>query len=183
VLIHGAAGGIGTTAIQIAKESGAGKIIGTVGSDEKIEIGKRAGADLLINYNKERFSELVNELTKAKGVDLILDPVGGKTFNESLGCLGLYGRIVNFNNSSGVGGTIDTRQLHASCRAALGFSLGTTLKNRPEIIQQTAEQVLPLLEQKAIKLFVSDKLSLEDAHKAHTLIESRQTVGKILLCP
>jgi NADPH2:quinone reductase len=61
--------------------------------------------------------------------------------------------------------------------------LGTTLKNRPEIIQQTAEQVLPLLEQKAIKLFVSDKLSLEDAHKAHTLIESRQTVGKILLCP
>lgn len=123
-----------------------------MGSDEKTETGKEAGADAVLTYRKERFCEAVNQLTGGKGVDVILDPMGGEIFNESLKCLAMFGRIVNFNNASGVGGAIDTRQLHASCRAALGFSLSTTLKHRPEIIRETAQQVLPMLEQKKIRL-------------------------------
>ncbi|MBB6215189.1 NADPH2:quinone reductase [Anaerosolibacter carboniphilus] len=183
VLIHVAAGGIGTTAIQMARLLGAKQIIGTVGSDEKIQVAKQVGADLVINYRKDSFSKVVNEVTDGKGVDVILDSVGGDNFNESLECLAMYGRIVNFNSSSGAGGTVNTKQLHASCRAVLGFSLGTTLKNRPEMVQETAKQVLPLLEQGKIKLVISGTYPLEDAKKVHELIENRQTVGKILLKP
>ncbi|MFT9497425.1 quinone oxidoreductase family protein [Anaerosolibacter sp.] len=183
VLIHVAAGGIGTTAIQIAKLLGAKQIIGTVGSDEKIQVAKQVGADLVINYRKQSFSKVVNEATDGKGVDVILDSVGGDNFNESLECLAMYGRIVNFNSSSGSGGTVNTKQLHGSCRAVLGFSIATTLKQRPEMIQETAKQVLPMLAQGKIKIVISGTYPLEDAGKVHELIESRQTVGKILLKP
>lgn len=183
VLIHVAAGGIGTTAIQMAKLLGAKQIIGTVGSDEKKSVAMNVGADLVINYNKESFSKVVNEATNGKGVDVILDSVGGDNFNESLECLAMYGRLVNFNSSSGSGGTVNTKQLHASCRAVLGYSLGTTLRNRPDMVQDTAEQVLPLLEQGKIKIVVSGTYPLEEAQRVHELIESRQSVGKFLLKP
>ena len=183
LLVHGAAGGIGTTAIQMARLMGAKQIIGTVGSDEKIQPARQAGADLVINYREQRFSEIANEATNGQGVDLILDPVGGNTFQESLACLAMFGRIVNFNNSGGEGGTVNTRQLHASCRSVLGFSLGTTLRYRPERIQKTAAYVMPMLGKKQIRFFVWGTYPLEYAGKAHELIESRKTVGKLLLQP
>lgn len=183
LLIHSAAGGIGTTVIQMARLMGAKQIIGTVGSEEKIPPARQAGADLVVNYRKQRFSQIANEATNGQGADLILDPVGGDTFQESLACLAMFGRIVNFNNSGGEGGTVNTRQLHASCRSVLGFSLGTTLRHRPEIIQETAAHVLPMLEKKHIQLFVWGAYPLESAGKAHEEIQSRKTVGKLLLKP
>jgi len=183
VLIHGAAGGIGTTAIQIARHAGARAIIGTVGSDEKIETAKQAGADIVVNYRKENFSKITNEATGGKGADVILDPSGGNIFNLSIDCLAMYGRIVNFNNASGTGGTVNTKQLHASCRAVLGFSLGTTLRNRPEMIRQTAVNIIPMLETGKIRLWISGAYPIEEASKIHKLIESRKTVGKFLIKP
>ncbi|MCF8024449.1 MAG: zinc-binding dehydrogenase [Desulfobacteraceae bacterium] len=183
LLIHGAAGGIGTTAIQMARLMGAKQIIGTVGSDEKKPPARQADADLVINYRRQRFSEIANEVTNGHGADLILDPVGGNTFQESMECLAIFGRIVNFNNSGGEGGTVNTRQLHASCRSVLGFSLGTTLRHRPEIIQETAAHVLPMLEKKHIQLFVWGAYPLESAWQAHEEIQSRKTVGKLVLKP
>ncbi|MCF8025024.1 MAG: zinc-binding dehydrogenase [Desulfobacteraceae bacterium] len=183
LLIHGAAGGIGTTVIQMARLMGAKQIVGTVGSDEKIPPARQAGADLVINYRKQRFSEIANEATNGQGADLILDPVGGNTFQESLACLAMFGRIVNFNNSGGEGGTVNTRQLHASCRSVLGFSLGTTLRHRPEMVQETAKPVLSMLGEKHVRPFIWGVYPLESAGKAHELIESRETIGKLLLKP
>lgn len=183
LLIHGVAGGIGTTAAQMARIMGAHQIIGTVGSYDKLEPARKAGADLVINYRKQSFSQVVNDATNGAGVDVILDPVGGDTFEESLGCLALFGRIVNFNNSGGRGGNVDTRQIHATCRSVLGFSLGTTLLHRPETIRKTAAHVLPMLEERTLRPWLWGTYTLEAAGKAHELIESRQTVGKLLLRP
>ena len=183
VLIHAAAGGIGTTAIQMAKAFGAKKVIGTVGSDEKIPVAQKLGADAVINYREGGFAEAIKEATGGKGADIILDSVGGDVFSESLECLAMYGRLVNFNSSSGTTGTVDTKQLHSSCRAVLGFSIATTIKQRPEILKETAKEVLPMIGEGKIKLVISAAYPLGDARKAHELIESRKSIGKIILKP
>lgn len=181
ILIHSAAGGVGTTAIQIAKSLGAKKIIGTVGSKEKEAIAIQAGADEVICYETEDFPNIVNEITDSRGVDVVLDSVAGATTEKSLSCLAQYGRLVQFGNSSGKQGTFKTSDLHSSCRSVLGFSLGTTRKNRPEILINTAAQVLKLISEDSLKLHIGKQFPLKDAVLAHQLIESRQSTGKIVL--
>lgn len=119
VLIHAAAGGIGTTAIQLAKLL-------------------EAGADYVICHQDEDFVEKVNELTNGEGVDVILDSISGTVSERSLNCLAYYGRLVHFGNASGEIGNFQTKDLHASCRSILGFSFGNTRKKRPELLQETA---------------------------------------------
>jgi len=181
VLIHAAAGGIGTTAIQLAKILGASRVIGTVGSENKISTALEAGADYVINYEQEDFVEKVNDLTGGKGVDVILDSIGGKVAEKSLDCLAMYGRLVNFGNASGEIGQVKTVDLHSSCRAVLGFSLGTTRNNRPELLRETAERVLEYLADGRLDIKIGNTFSIEEASEAHRLIESRQSVGKIVL--
>ncbi|MFD1848789.1 quinone oxidoreductase family protein [Oceanobacillus bengalensis] len=184
VLIHGAAGGIGTIATQISKLLGATSVIGTVGSDEKLGIAKQAGADHVINYNKESFADFVNVLTGGKGVDVILDSYAGKMFEESIDCLAFFGRIVNFGNGiGGDGGKVDTNLLHSSCRSVLGYSTGTYRKFRPEELEEAAQQSIEFLENGKIQLFISREFTLQETAEAHRLMESRQTVGKIVLVP
>ncbi|QKE74239.1 quinone oxidoreductase [Arthrobacter citreus] len=181
VLIHSAAGGVGTTAIQIAKILGAGKVIGTVGSQQKIEYALNAGADHVICYEKENFTEKVNELTGGIGANIILDSVAGRISEQSMDCLAKYGRLVHFGNSSGEVGHFKTNKLHSSCRSVIGFSLGTTRKERPEILKETAEQVFKFIDEGLLNIKIGQHFSLEDAASAHRLIESRQSTGKILL--
>ncbi|MBY5232486.1 quinone oxidoreductase, partial [Bacillus paranthracis] len=116
VLIHAAAGGIGTTAIQLAKLLGAGKVIGTVGSEAKKEIALDAGADYVFCHQDEDFVEKVNELTYGEGVNIILDSISGSVSERSLKCLAYYGRLIHFGNASGEIGNFQTKDLHASCR-------------------------------------------------------------------
>lgn len=181
VLVHSAAGGVGTTAIQFAKLLGAGLVVGTVGSEAKVAAAKQAGADLVICYENEGFSNQVNELTNGKGVDIVLDSIAGKVTEESLNCLALYGRLVQFGNSSGQVGKFCTADVHSSCRSVLGFSLGTTRKHRPELLRDTGSKVFQYLENGDLNMNIGHHFSLEDAPLAHALIESRKSTGKILL--
>ncbi|WP_449619925.1 quinone oxidoreductase family protein [Robertmurraya sp. Marseille-Q9965] len=181
VLVHAAAGGVGTTAIQIAKILGAKSVIGTVGSSDKIQIAEECGADHVICYEEEDFAPLVNEYTKGNGVDIILDSISGAVTENSFNCLAPYGRLVHFGNSSGHVGHIKTVDLHSSCRSVLGFSLGTTRKLRPHLLQETAQEVFPLLLNNQLKIKVGHEYLLEEAAEAHTLIEDRLNKGKIIL--
>lgn len=181
VLIHAAAGGIGTTAIQLAKILGAGKVIGTVGNEEKKKSALEAGADHVICYKEEDFVHKVNELTNGEGADVILDSISGTVSERSLQCLAFYGRLVHFGNASGDIGTFQTKDLHASCRSILGFSFGTTRKKRPHLLRHTAEQIFPLLSTGSLQLKIGKRFSLQDAGKAHEWVESRQSTGKVLL--
>ncbi|MGE5700953.1 MAG: quinone oxidoreductase family protein [Clostridia bacterium] len=181
VLIHAAAGGIGTTAIQLAKLLGAKQVIGTVGSARKAAIALAAGADHVICNDQDDFADKVNELTEGKGVNVILDSIAGAVTEKSMTCLAHYGRLVHFGNASGEIGHIRTIDLHASCRSVLGFSFGTTRSKRPELLRDTAEKVLAYLADGSLKIKVGRQFPLEEAAKAHEWVESRQSTGKILL--
>ncbi|OMP66468.1 quinone oxidoreductase family protein [Domibacillus epiphyticus] len=181
VLIHSAAGGIGTTAIQLAKILGAGHVIGTVGNINKAAIALEAGADQVICYEQDDFSVKVNELTDGQGVDVILDSISGQVSEKSLACLAKYGRLVNFGISSGKAGQIKTTDLHSSCRSVLGFSLGTTRSHRPHLLKDTANKVLPYLADGRLEMKIGKRFSLGESAKAHQWVESRKSTGKVLL--
>ncbi|CAM2905100.1 NADPH:quinone oxidoreductase family protein [Paenibacillus sediminis] len=183
VLIHAAAGGVGTTAIQLAKILGASQIIGTVSNDEKAETALRAGADHVINTAKDDFVTRVLEFTDGRGVNVILDSIAGQVTEQSLQCLALYGRLVHFGNSSGQVGNIQTKDLHSSCRSVLGFSLGTTRLHHPQLLRDTADKVLEYIENGSLNIVIGNKFSLEDASSAHELVENRRSKGKVLLIP
>ncbi|MDR4942669.1 quinone oxidoreductase [Bacillus wiedmannii] len=181
VLIHAAAGGIGTTAIQLAKRLGAGTVIGTVGNEAKSKIALDAGADYVICHQDVDFVEKVNELTNGEGIDVILDSISGTVSERSLKCLAYYGRLVHFGNASGEIGNFQTKDLHASCRSILGFSFGTTRKKRPELLQETANEVFRYLRDGRLKMKAAKSFPLQDAGKAHEWVESRKSTGKVIL--
>ncbi|ETP70779.1 quinone oxidoreductase [Planococcus glaciei] len=185
ILIHAAAGGIGSTAIQLARLFGAGKIIGTVGSDEKKEAAKGFGADHVINYVSSDFVDEVKQLTGGKGADVILDTVAGENFEKSMNCLAPFGRIVSFGhgNTGSVPGTLTTADLHSSCRSVLGYSTGTYRKQRPEFLQEAAAKITELMLEKKLEMSISKRFPLAEAAQAHAHIESRKSIGKILLMP
>ncbi|WP_227395948.1 quinone oxidoreductase family protein [Jeotgalibacillus aurantiacus] len=179
VLVHAASGGVGTTAIQLARILGAGTIIGTVGDEKKLNTVKEAGADYALTYDE--FYKHVNEITNHQGADIILDSISGKISEESMNCLAPYGRLVHFGNSSGEVGTYLTKNLHFSCRSVLGFSFGTTRKKKPEMLKEVSEEVFKILSDGSLNIKIGEQFNLEDANQAHILMESRQHVGKILL--
>ncbi|HET7629409.1 MAG TPA: zinc-binding dehydrogenase [Bacillales bacterium] len=183
VVIHSAAGGVGTTAIQTAKILGAGLIIGTVSRDEKKETVLKAGADVVLNYEKEDIVKKILHYTDGHGGDVILDSIAAEIGEKSMECLAMYGRLVNFGNAGGRPVQFQSTDLHSTCRSVLGFSLGTTIKRRPEIVRQTAEQVLPYLADGRLNIVIGRKLPLEEARAAHDWIESRRSTGKVILVP
>lgn len=180
VLIHAASGGVGTAAIQLAKLLGARLVIGTVGSARKVPAALEAGADHVLLIDED-FPGEVNRITNGRGVDIVLDSIAGSVTQRSLACLAMYGRLVIFGSASGEVGQVATNELHASCRAVLGFSLGTTRNYRPELLQETAAKVLSYLSDGSLKLKVGKTFRLEEAAAAHALMESRMHTGKIVL--
>lgn len=184
VLIHAAAGGIGTTAIQLAKLAGASEIYGTVGSEEKKKVAEELGA-IAINYRERNFAEVIDELTGGRGVDVILDTIAGGNFERSLDILAPFGRIVSFGhaNEGSVPGTVKTDELHSSCRAVLGYSTGTYRKQRPGFLKNAETITSDLLEQQQLKVSITGRYPLEQAAQAHALMESRKSTGKLVLLP
>ncbi|WP_204519136.1 quinone oxidoreductase family protein [Brevibacillus fulvus] len=181
VLIHAAAGGVGTTAIQLAKLLGASQVIGTVGSKQKVDSALEAGADQVVVYTEGDFAQSVNDWTSGAGVDVILDSIAGAVTQKSLECLAYYGRLVQFGNSSGASGTVQTADLHSSCRSVLGFSLGTTRARRPELLRETASKVFSYLAAGQLQIKIGREFSLSEAAQAHQWVESRQSTGKVML--
>ncbi|MFD1608595.1 quinone oxidoreductase family protein [Oceanobacillus luteolus] len=179
IVIHSAAGGVGSMLVQLAKLSGVQKIIGTVGNIEKENYVKNLGADVVCTY--ETFVEEVLKQTNNQGANIIFDSVAGDVTRMSLDCLAFYGTLVQFGNSSGRAGTFKTSDVHSSCRNIKGFSLGTTRKHNPERLAPVAKRVIEIFESKQITLPIAQIFNLSDAAKAHELIESRNYEGKVLL--
>lgn len=181
VLIHAAAGGIGTTAIQMARILGASLVIGTVSHPDKMEAARQAGADVVIDTSSEDFAARVLDVTQGQGVDIVLDSIAGEVTTRSLECLAPYGRLVQFGNASGDVGTIRTIDLHSSCRSVLGFSLGTTRAKRPELLRDVAAKVLPMIASGALQIMIGHIFPLHEAAQAQRIVEGRQSRGKVLL--
>ncbi|MFM1653572.1 zinc-binding alcohol dehydrogenase family protein [Brevibacillus sp. B_LB10_24] len=183
VLIHAAAGGVGTTAIQLAKILGARQVIGTVGSEAKADAAYQAGADFVIAGDRADFAAKVQELTDGKGVDVILDSIGGQVLENSLSCLAMFGRLVQFGNAGGGAGGISWGSLSPGCRSILGYSLGTYRRERPEALRQSGEEVIALLASGRLRMIIDRTFSLEEAAQAQDWVEQRRSRGKVLLIP
>jgi NADPH2:quinone reductase len=181
VLLHSAAGGVGTTALQIAKHLGARPIIATVGSDIKKKLLEELGADAVVNYRSENYVEKTLALTDGRGVDVILNPLAGEILERDLGCLAPFGRLICFGNASGQPATIPTGQLQGSCRCVLGFSFGTLRSKRPQEVPGIMQAVIALLAEGKIRMIMGKQFPLAKAAEAHRYIESRKSTGKILL--
>lgn len=181
VLIHAAAGGVGTTTSQLAKLLGASLVIGTVGDDAKAELARRLGCDHVINYQKEDFVSRVKALTHDKGVDLVLDSVAGSTTERSMACLAPWGRIVVYGMSAGIPGNIPSNLLHAGNKSAIGYSTGGYRYEKPEELRPAGEAVLEYLRSKRLRMVVSAQFPLQEANAALDLVASRKSTGRVVL--
>jgi len=181
LLVHGGSSGIGTTAIQLAQARGA-RVVATAGSAEKCAACEQLGAERAINYRTEDFVTVVKAVTKGRGVDVVLDMVGGDYFARNIEALAVDGRLVEIATLSGVKAemniqTIMQRRLTVT---------GSTLRARPvadkgEIAAAVRAHVWPLLESGAVKPIVFKTFPLRDAAAAHALMESSAHIGKIVL--
>lgn len=181
LLVHGGASGIGTTAILLARVFGHA-VYATVGSDERVDAVRKLGADAGINYKTEDFVERVKTLTHDKGVDVILDMVAGDYLGRDLKCLADDGRIVVIALLGGAKATISADQI---LRRRLTIT-GSTLRARDvdfkaSIARALREKVWPLLENGTLKPVVHATFALEEAYRAHAMMETGDHIGKIVL--
>ena len=181
VLIHAAAGGVGTTTCQLAKLLGAGTVIGTVGDESKADLARSLGCDHVILYRTEDVASRVMSITGGKGADVILDSIGGWATEQSLACLAPWGRIVAFGRSSGIAGQIPTDLLHAGNKSAIGYSTGGHRYERPEALRPAGDAVLGYLRSKQLKMVVSAQFPLSEANAALDLVASRKSTGRVVL--
>jgi len=182
VLIHAAAGGVGTAAVQLAKVWGA-RVFATAGSDEKLSRVKGLGADEVLNYRTADFAEAVRRWTGGKGVDVILESVGGEVFEKSLRSLARDGRLVAIGFSSGVQPQLQLGLLVMNGLSVLGLHIGVMTLKRPELISASARELIELLAKGRIKPVVGHVFPLRDAAEAHRILEGRGSYGKLVLKP
>lgn len=187
VLIHGGASGVGTAASQLSKNLLNLKVITTVGSDEKVAASLKYGADFSINYKTTNWKTQVNEITNGKGVDVILDCIGGSYFSDNLDSLASDGRWVQYGFLGGV--KIDEKCLTTFLPKLLGKRgqlLASTLNARPEsykkeLIKDFSAKVLPRFETGELVPVVDKVFNVENVVSAHEYMESNKNIGKILL--
>ncbi len=182
ILYHAAAGGVGQVLCQWAKSLGC-KVIGTVGSDEKVAIAKENGCDFVINYSKESFSEKVKEITEGKMLKVVYDGVGAKTFEESLDCLAIRGTMVSFGNASGLVDNVDPKK-HIAPKG-LYFtrpSIAHYTVTREELVN-SANAVFEAIKTNKFKVKIFKKFALKDAVTAHEELEGRKLKGPAILVP
>ena len=179
VLVHSAAGGVGMAAVQIAKAAGA-RVIGTVSNPDKARAAREAGADEVVDYVAQDFGPAVRDLTGGQGVDLILDGVGQPTFETGLGCLGPFGHMILFGRAGGAPGPVDPMRLFANSLTLSGFVLPMLYRNRA-VMRRSLDDIYSLLRQGRLRLPINAILPLEEAGRALAAINSRHTIGKLLL--
>lgn len=180
VLIHAAAAGVGSMLGQVARALGAGRVLGTVGSPDKMAYAQSLGYSKVVL--REDFAHQVREITVGEGVDIVVDQVGGKARLESLELLRPLGRLVVMGNASNAEDvSLSSNTLWFSNKAVLGFNLGALSATRPDLVVPAARAALQLVATGQIRIDVTDVLPLEQAAEAHRRIEQRSTTGKLVL--
>ena len=182
ILFHAAAGGVGQIFAQWAKSIGA-KVIGTVGSDEKIEIAKANGYENVINYSKNDFAQEVMKLTNNKGVSAVFDGVGKNTFKRSIACLQPRGMMISFGNASGPLDLVNvTKDIQSKSLFLTRPTIGHYFTNRDEL-QKGADEIFEKIKFGMIKIKIFKEYKLKEAKQAHQDLESRKLTGPAILVP
>lgn len=182
-LVHGGSSGIGTVAIQLAKLFGA-KVFTTAGTKEKCEACLSLGADLAINYKNEDFVEAVKAATQGRGVDLILDMVGGAYLHRNLDSLAVEGRLVVIALMGGADADINLATVMSRRLTLTGSTLRSrSIEQKASIVQTLSQLVWPRLSNGDLRPVIHARYPLSDAAEAHRVMESSTHIGKLLLVP
>jgi NADPH2:quinone reductase len=181
VLVHAAAGGVGTLAVQLAKLMGAGTVIGTASTEEKLDLARELGADVGINYTEDDWVDRVRAATGGNGVQIVLEMVGGRIAQQSLQCLTPFdGRMVVFGSASGEVAQFSGRDLMNRNIAVLGYWLSPWM-SRPAQIAGAMQALMGYLDTGKLRIIVGQTYPLAEAAAAHQAMAARQTTGKVVL--
>jgi len=178
LLVHGASGGVGLTAVEVGKAMGA-TVIASASSAEKLHVALEHGADFVINYAEEDIRQRVLDLTD--GADVVYDPVGGDAFTASLRCINPGGRILVIGFASGTVPQIPANHLLVKDASALGFSLTQLRRNEPEAVQDAMQELLGWYASGRLQPLVSSTVPFEDFADAMRLLRDRRSTGKVAI--
>ncbi len=182
LLVHGGAGGVGTSAIQLGKALGA-TVIATAGNEAKLDVCRQCGADHVINYAADDFVEAVNDLTKGNGADVIYDPVGGDVFDKSTKCIAWNGRILVIGFTSGRIPEIRTNRILLKNISIVGLHWGAYRIHEPHLIEEAQAALYNFYRDGKIKPVIFKEYALNDLSTALDAIEQRLSYGKIVVKP
>ncbi|HEX2486574.1 MAG TPA: NADPH:quinone oxidoreductase family protein [Myxococcota bacterium] len=182
LLVHAAAGGVGLAAVQVGKAIGA-RVIATAGGPDKLEVARRAGADVLIDYGREDFVARVKEATSGRGADVIYDSVGGDVFEGSLKCIAWNGRLVVIGFAGGTIPSVAANRILLKNIEVTGLHWGAYAQHQPASIPQVFQALFGLYERGAIRPVVFRTYPLEEVAQALADLGSRKTFGKVVLAP
>lgn len=182
LLVTGAAGGVGLTAVEIGKAIGA-RVIACAGSAEKLAIAQEHGADHLIDYSKEDLRERVKAITGGHGADVVYDPVGGDVFDASLRCIAWGGRIVIIGFAAGRVSQIPANIALVKNIDIIGFYWGSYQSHNPDLLRSSFAQLFRWFGEGMLRPHVSHQLSLDQAPAALEMLRQRKSTGKVVLLP
>jgi len=180
LLVHAGAGGVGTAAIQLGKAASA-RVIATAGSDEKVELCLRLGADHAVNYKTQDFVEEVKRITEGRGADVVFDPVGGDVYDRSTKCIAFEGRIVIVGFTSGRIPQAAANHVLIKNYSVVGLHWGLYSKRAPDLIPPVTRALLDLYDSSKIKPHISVRLPLAEAPRALATVAEGKSTGKVIL--
>jgi NADPH2:quinone reductase len=180
LLVHAAAGGVGSSAVQLGKASGA-KVIATVGSPEKFDFCRAQGADFVLDYSDESWVDEVKRITGGRGADVIYDPVGGDIFDQSTKCIAMEGRLLVIGFAGGRIPSIAANRILLKNCSIVGCYWGGYIERHPEYTAKAQQDLFRLYEEGKIKPAVSSVYPLAQAPRAMRDLADRKVIGKAIL--
>lgn len=180
LLVHAAAGGVGSAAIQLGKAAGA-KVIGVVGGEAKAEYARKLGADLVIDRRKDDFVEQVKVFTGGKGADVIYDPVGGETYQRSTKCIAFEGRIIVVGFAGGEIQKVSLNHALVKNYSILGIHWGLYNTKNPAAVDDCHKELVRLADSGAISPFVSERFTLDGVPAGLQRLADGKTVGRVVM--
>lgn len=180
LLVHAAAGGVGTAAVQLGKAAGA-RVIGVVGSAAKIDVAREAGADFVIDRSTDDFVAVVNEITRGAGADVIYDPVGGDVFERSTRCIAFEGRILVVGFASGAVGVAKANHALVKNYGILGLHWGLYAQKAPHLIAEAHRELTSLADAGVVRPIVGEVLPFDRAAEAVQRLAGGDTVGRLVV--
>lgn len=180
LLVLGAAGGVGLTAVEIGKRMGA-RVIAAASTNEKLALARDYGADMLINYSEESLRDRVKTLTQGRYADVIYDPVGGDLFDEATRCLAWEGRYLVIGFASGRIPEIAANRLLLKNSSLVGTFWGAYAINKPRVMIESMQSLLGWYAEGGLHPYISERYPLERAGEALTSMMNRQTLGKVVI--
>jgi NADPH2:quinone reductase len=183
VVVHAAAGGVGTLAVQLGKRFGAGRLIATASTDEKRALALELGADAAVDVRREDLEAALIEANLGERIDVVLEMAGGRVFDASLAALAPFGRLVTYGIASREPNTVATGALMRKSRAVVGFWLMHCLRRPAELVDAPLQELFELTAAGELRVVEGERYPLSECRRAHEDLQARRTSGKLVLDP